>query len=1455
MESETHADGELLVKQLLAMVIKRGEEQAKRHDEEIKLFQDQLEKKDEQMRTLFEKFVNQKSESKESLFDRLRQRIEKFSFDPEEGRFFSLWFRRFEDTVKSYEGQLPDESKTELLRTLLDGNTYAIFSTRISPRSPNNISWEETITILEQLFGPKKSLFRRRFDFSHIVCAPGSDFSTYGNKIIAAAETAELRAMTDEAYKCVQYVSGLQAQEYVEIRSRLLRMLDSEKDNNNPITVLELIAESERIKMSLDDIKTIEGPQLEIQAINRSNSPYRRPMSPRHTLEPPSQCPICGGPHWKRECPKARHTNSPDFGKSRKFVSRDHPSWRQEYSTNRGRSSSRQHKFIGCIDSDNEIKQYIEVTINDKPIQLRLDTGAEVTLISRPTWISIGRPHLTAASANLSAANGQPLSTNGKFHTNFAVKNKSGNIFHGRGVVYVTESNDLMGMPWINQLPDFKELFENYAIMEIRAFNTNAERIAITERLKHKYADVFKPELGLCTKISASLQLKPDAQPVFKKKRPVPHAAFEQLNNEISRLQKEGIISPVDHSQWAAPIVAVRKANGSIRLCADFSTGLNDSLMLHRHPLPTMDDVFTKLNGGTVFSQVDFAEAYHQVEVAENCKELLTINTHKGLFRYNRLPFGVKSAPGIFQQIIDTMISGLDGVAAYLDDVIVTGRTLEEHNANLEALFDRIVKYGFRIRIEKCNLLMTEITYLGNVISAAGRRPDPKKIDAIILMPPPKDVGQVRTFLGLISYYSSFVPRMRNLRAPLDALLKKDTAFQWSHSCQSAFDETKKILLSDLLLTHYDPHQPIVVAADASEYGIGAVISHKYKDGTEKAIAHASRALTPAEKKYGQIEKEGLALVFAVRKFHRYIYGRHFTLLTDHQPLLAIFGNKKGIPPYTANRLQRWALTLLAYDFKIEYCRTTSFGQADTLSRLIGPHKEPEEDTLIATINQDVNSLYINAVKQLPVSNKEICDATKTDNQLKTLLQYVKTGKWNEGIAPTTNKLGLLKHEITIHENCLFFGSRIIIPQTLQKRVLGMLHKGHPGITRMKIIAREHVYWSGIDRDIENWTRSCSSCQQAAKSPIKHTLCSWPQETKPWSRIHIDYAGPLHGKMYLVVVDAFSKWPEIIEMTNSTTSSTINALQRIFAQFGLPETIVSDNGTQFTSTIFQEYCTENTIKHVKSPPFHPQSNGQAERFVDTFKRALIKLRDEGTSKQSLQTFLFSYRITPCASSPGGRSPAENFIGRQLRSVLDGLKPHNNKSNIQTNNMEKQFNRHHGARPRHLQPGDLVFVRDYRAGPTNWTPGRVLRRKGRVLYDIAVHGKTWSRHVNQLRQRIGTGITNTLLETFDLPYKTNPTSTVTNDIVLEHQETDTKEVGIRRSALKSTTSPDIKKSVRFQLPTETPVENTSPVEPCIQDTNTEATSSLTLERPKRTLRPPSRLTLDPRKKSYTYQCPT
>ncbi|KHJ91644.1 reverse transcriptase [Oesophagostomum dentatum] len=294
----------------------------------------------------------------------------------------------------------------------------------------------------------------------------------------------------------------------------------------------------------------------------------------------------------------------------------------------------------------------------------------------------------------------------------------------------------------------------------------------------------------------------------FKKKRPVSYASVPDLDKEIDRLVAEGVTSAVDHSDWAAPIVAVRK-NGKIRLCADFSTGLNDALQLHQHPLPTAEKVFTKLNGGQVFTQIDFAEAYLQVEVEKESKDMLTINTHRGLFKHNRLHCGVKSAPGIFQQIMDAMICGLEGVAAYLDDVIVTGRTDAEHRKNLVALFKSIQEYGFHVRMEECNFLMPQIRYLGRTIDKGGRHPDPEKNEVIRQMFLPKNVQEVRSFLGMVSYYGSFVAEMR----------------RWTKECEAAFKRAKEVLASDLLLTHFDPSLRIIVAADASDYGIGALMT------------------------------------------------------------------------------------------------------------------------------------------------------------------------------------------------------------------------------------------------------------------------------------------------------------------------------------------------------------------------------------------------------------------------------------------------------------------------------------------------------------------------------------------------------------------------------------------------------------------------------------------------------
>ncbi|PIO53640.1 hypothetical protein TELCIR_25018, partial [Teladorsagia circumcincta] len=388
----------------------------------------------------------------------------------------------------------------------------------------------------------------------------------------------------------------------------------------------------------------------------------------------------------------------------------------------------------------------------------------------------------------------------------------------------------------------------------------------------------------------------------------------------------------------------------------------------------------------------------------------------------------------------------------------------------------------------------------------------------------------------------------------------------------------KKALSSDANLAHYDPQQKIIVAADACDYGIGCVVSHRYADGSEKPIAHASRSLSDAEKKYSQIEKETLGLVFAVKKFHKYLFGRKFLLLTDHKPLLAIFGDKKGVPIYSANRLMRWATILLGYDFDIEYVKTTQFGQVDGLSRLMQKHQGSNEDVVVAAVENDVSRLLKDCIRRLPLTHDHVRESTKKDVLLRNIKSYMESGKWpkvNPKLAPFFNR----RETLSIVDGCLMMAERVVIPEELQVKVLKELHVGHPGIVRMKKLARSYVYWPNLDKDCEEIVRNCSRCQEYAKNPIKATLEAWSTPTCVWQRIHVDFAGPVCGLFYMVVVDAFSKWPEIIEMTSISASQTVKELKKMFARYGIPQTIVSDNGTQFTSEQFKMMCEEGGITH------------------------------------------------------------------------------------------------------------------------------------------------------------------------------------------------------------------------------------------------------------------------------------
>ena len=448
------------------------------------------------------------------------------------------------------------------------------------------------------------------------------------------------------------------------------------------------------------------------------------------------------------------------------------------------------------------------------------------------------------------------------------------------------------------------------------------------------YLDVFKEELGTLSGFKVKLSLKQGTKPQFCRARQVPYALRDAVNRELQRLESLGVIESVAHSDWATPLVAVPKSDGSVRLCGDYSKTVNPVLEIDQYPLPRPEDLMTCLTGGCKFTKLDLSSAYQQIVLDDESCPYITVNTQKELYRYLRLPFGVSSAPAVFQKAMDTILQGLPQVICYLDDILVTGSTPQEHLQNLAVVLERLSQHGIRLKEKKCSFMQDSVDYLGHHIDAQGIRTSPSKVEAITKAPAPNNVTQLRSFLGMVNYYGKFLHNLSSQLHPLHALLKHGTKWHWSEECDRVFKQVKTKLSETPVLMHYDPKLPIRLAGDASNYRIGTVLSHVDAKGQEHPIAFVSRTLSQCEKNYSQVEKEALSLIFGIRKFHKYVYGRHFTLVTDHRPLTALFGPKSGVPPLAAGRLQRWALLLSSYDYTIEFRPTTAHANADGLSRL-----------------------------------------------------------------------------------------------------------------------------------------------------------------------------------------------------------------------------------------------------------------------------------------------------------------------------------------------------------------------------------------------------------------------------------------------------------------------------------------------------------------------------------------
>ena len=520
-----------------------------------------------------------------------------------------------------------------------------------------------------------------------------------------------------------------------------------------------------------------------------------------------------------------------------------------------------------------------------------------------------------------------------------------------------------------------------------------------------KFPELFKEELGTYKGLEVSLEVDEAVSPKFYKARNVPYAMRSKVDVELDRLLAQNIIEPVAHCSWAAPIVPVLKSDGTVRICGDYRLTVNQVSKVNAYPVPRIDDLFATLGGGKIFSKLDMKSAYNQLLLNPESRPLTTINTQRGLFQYNRLCFGVASAPGIFQRTIEDLLRGIPGVCVFLDDILVTGSNFCEHGERLFKVLERLEKIGLRLYPTKCSFGVDSVQYLGYTIDATGSKPTKEKLDAILNAPEPKDLTQLRSYLGMLNFYRKFLVSAAAILEPLNVLLRKDVHWGWKADHSKAFQDSKTALL-DACLIHFDPNLPIVVSADSSKYGLGAVLCQQ-KDGAELPVVFASRSLNKAERNYSQTEKEALALVFALKKFHHYLWGHKFSLITDHKPLLGLFNPNKPIPEMASGRIQRWSLMLQAYSFELFHRSGKSLGTADALSHLplaSGPDSVPVCAEWVQLVN---------ALDSTPVTANDISKWTARDPLFAKVILFLDCG-WLESIEDDLKPFFHRKEELSI---------------------------------------------------------------------------------------------------------------------------------------------------------------------------------------------------------------------------------------------------------------------------------------------------------------------------------------------------------------------------------------------------------------------------------------------------------
>lgn len=1128
--------------------------------------------------------------------------------------------------------------------------------------------YDVVVKKFEEYCVPKKNEIYERYVFRTRQQAEGEPFEQFLRDLKIKVQSCGFSSMAESMLRD-QVVYGIRDK---KLRTKLLKETDLTLET--AVRLCQATEAADRQNMVWNDQEKcvdVVRPEKCVDAVRPEKHRVRR-----------SRCTRCNTLHDDRACPAFGKTCF-RCGKSNHFVARcpAKPKSRQSCCITatdqaRGKTASSCQENTASDESSGEFDI--------------LDVGV-CTIASRPEWlvtVGVGATGKLSLKVDTgSQANLLPYSLYRKLSKNASVRPSPATLrsYTGGIIKHIGLVTLQLKMNGTTAPVDFFVVKNGHqALLGLET----SEKLGLVSRVDSvkeedivsQFPDVFSGT-G-CLGRPYHLTLREGAQPIVQPARRVPQALRTPLKSELDRMEKEGIIRKVPGpSEWVSPLVLIRKKDGSLRVCMD-PRELNQNLKREHYQLPRREDIESDLAGATVFTTLDAKAGFHQVPLDPSSSEICTFGTPFGRYCFLRLPFGIASAPEVFQRVLSEIFEGIEGVRVYIDDILIWGRDQAEHDERLLRVLEAARKAGLTFNRNKCKFAQSSVCFLGDVISAEGITPNPSLVCGLTHMPTPGDKKALRRLLGMINYFRKYVPNLAQKTKNLRSLTREDSEFEWLPPHEEELAELKDILSQPPVLAVFDPLKATKISTDASPTGLGAVLLQLHGE-IWRPVAYASRALSDPETRYAQIEKEALGLVFGCERFHHFVYAADFTLETDHQPLIAI--SKKGLndmPP----RLQRFFVRLLKYTFTLQYVPGSQLVLADTLSRQ-KTHIPREPNDLAVDIEVHATHVLFDLVAPTTL------DKLVTETQHDPILQQVISALSNN--SPVDGLYRPFYAELTVVNGVLFKGSRVVVPSSMRADMLKRLHEGHLGISKCKARARQLMFWPGMNADIVAFANRCSACKALAYKLPQEPFRIREVPKHPWSRVGVDLLEYAH-QTYLVVYDAQSNFLELEKLQNATAAEVVDKLKAIFSRHGIPVEVNSDNGPQFTSREFSQFVAKYEFRHVTSSPRYPQSNGLAEKGVQVAKRILRKCALTGDDHW---LGLLNYRTMPLED---GRSPSELLMGRRLRTRLPDF------GKARGTQVKKHKQIMQGCRLSQLQPGDVVRLQS----DVGWNP------KARVLEECS-----------------------------------------------------------------------------------------------------------------------------------------